>query len=98
MANEHRGTCRKTVGIHWPDRHRRWPFTGGRIPRQVPSDTRSRAFARGSTGAQDYKAPLTADRTTPLNSPVTFGDTDAYLFREGTHSRLYERLGGRLAD
>lgn len=33
-----------------------------------------------------------------MNSPVTFGDTDAYLFREGTHSRLYERLGGRLAD
>jgi len=33
---------------------------------------------------------------TPDLSLSPIGETDAYLFQEGTHSRLYERLGGRL--
>jgi 1,4-alpha-glucan branching enzyme len=32
-----------------------------------------------------------------VSTEFSFDDTDAYLFREGTHSRLYESLGGRLA-
>ncbi len=38
---------------------------------------------------------------TPANTPHPtanpIGETDAYLFQEGTHSRLYERLGSHLA-
>ncbi|MGO4392124.1 1,4-alpha-glucan branching protein GlgB [Variovorax sp. M-6] len=34
---------------------------------------------------------------TPPTSLPTFGETDAYLFGEGTHARLYERLGGHVA-
>ena len=32
-----------------------------------------------------------------MNADAIFDDTDAYLFREGTHAHLYENLGGRLA-
>ena len=28
---------------------------------------------------------------------AVFGEQDAYLFREGTHTRLYELLGDRLS-
>jgi 1,4-alpha-glucan branching enzyme len=31
------------------------------------------------------------------SSDSIFGDTDAYLFGEGTHARLHDHLGGRLA-
>ncbi|MDM0112496.1 1,4-alpha-glucan branching protein GlgB [Variovorax sp. J22R133] len=31
-----------------------------------------------------------------MNTLASFGETDAYLFREGTHARLYERLGCHL--
>ena len=30
--------------------------------------------------------------------PALFGGHDQYLFREGTHSRLYEKLGAHFAD
>ena len=35
---------------------------------------------------------------TPIATPAleSFGETDAYLFRQGTHAQLYERLGCRL--
>ncbi|HSV60014.1 MAG TPA: 1,4-alpha-glucan branching protein GlgB [Variovorax sp.] len=32
-----------------------------------------------------------------IDAPASFGETDVYLFREGTHARLYERLGCQLA-
>ena len=40
-----------------------------------------------------------SDPPTPVTPPSTpfFGETDAYLLGEGTHARLYDRLGGHLA-
>ena len=32
------------------------------------------------------------------NRAAQFGGHDQYLFREGTHSRLYEKLGAHFAD
>ncbi|HEY2256674.1 MAG TPA: 1,4-alpha-glucan branching protein GlgB, partial [Variovorax sp.] len=33
---------------------------------------------------------------TPAIRPSSLGETDAYLFQEGTHARIYERLGGHV--
>jgi 1,4-alpha-glucan branching enzyme len=33
---------------------------------------------------------------TPTLHPPSIGETDAYLFQEGTHARIYERLGGHV--
>jgi 1,4-alpha-glucan branching enzyme len=37
-----------------------------------------------------------ARRRTPGPSPTTLGDHDVYLFREGTHGRLYQSMGCQL--
>jgi 1,4-alpha-glucan branching enzyme len=33
-----------------------------------------------------------------VSAPSSFGDSDVYLFREGTHARLFDAMGGRLTD
>ena len=35
-------------------------------------------------------------RAQPQEAGTVWGEHDAYLFREGTHTRLYERLGCHL--
>ena len=37
--------------------------------------------------------PLQGNTVLAVHSPVVFDDTDAYLFREGTHARLFDKLG-----
>src|SRR5262249_3851023 len=43
-------------------------------------------------GDKSTSMPQVAER------PVLFSGHDQYLFREGTHSRLYERLGAHFSD
>ena len=34
----------------------------------------------------------------PLDRPVALTGHDLYLFREGTHTRLYEKLGAHMSS
>lgn len=39
---------------------------------------------------------MTGERSVTAPSAATFGEQDLYLFREGTHGRLHDKLGGHL--
>src|SRR5688572_14927026 len=61
--------------------------------RNKPEEKRVKSEKRGAK--RDAAQPALPDRIAPGTSEV-LGEHDLYLFNEGTHHRLYEKLGSRV--
>ena len=75
--------------------------TTTRKPRSARAHTQAPDVARRSDGEPDPAAPPRTDETPDVpgaGASSIFTDYDLYLFNEGSHVRLWEKLGARIRE
>src|SRR5207249_3538518 len=78
------------------DRRRELAPAGSRVLRAFPRAPRGDEYATSGRCAPLDPTPMTT--TPPTHAASLLRPEDVYLFNEGTHARLYERLGAHPAE